>query len=341
MKQLQAAVFGASGYSGGELVRILSRHPSVQLSQVFAGSSAGMLVSDVHAWAPEAMLATRFEAFDSSDEIDAEICFLALPHGEAMELAPALLDQGKIVIDLSGDHRLQDTALYEKFYKRPQTSGAILPEAVYGLPEWNQEAIANARFIANPGCYATSVILALAPLLAEGAIEPNSIIVNSMSGVSGAGRKAAVELSFAEVNENVKAYRIGDHQHIPEIETVLGGISGQEVKITFTPHLIPITRGIYTTICATLSNPISEIELHQTFQNHYTEKPFVRYSPARIPEIRRVTSTNFVDITAQLLPERNQVIIISTLDNLVKGAAGQAVQNMNILCGFPETEGLL
>ncbi|MFI5201126.1 MAG: N-acetyl-gamma-glutamyl-phosphate reductase [Candidatus Kapaibacterium sp.] len=355
MKQLKAAIWGASGYTGGELVRILSRHPSVALSQVFAERSAGMLVSDVHAWAPESAPTTRFETFEESTELDADVCFLALPHGEAMELAPALLDRGKIVIDLSGDHRLQDRTLFEKYYKRPQTSGEILADAVYGLPEWNQEAIAKARFIANPGCYATSAILALAPLVVEGMIDTQSIIINSMSGVSGAGRKAAIEYSFVEVNENVKAYRIGDHQHIPEIETVLQNLRIQygareargprhynsDVKMTFTPHLIPITRGIYTTICAELSGPLGETELHETFQKHYAEKPFVRYSASRAPEIRRVTGTNFIDIYAQLLPERNQVIIISTLDNLVKGAAGQAVQNMNILCGFPETEGLL
>jgi N-acetyl-gamma-glutamyl-phosphate reductase len=338
VKQLRTAVLGASGYTGGELVRLLSRHPNVELANVFAERSAGMLVSDIHAGAAPTM---RFEAFESPDEVNADICFLALPHGEAMEIAPALLDQGKIVIDLSGDHRLQDTALYEKFYKRSQTSGAILADAVYGLPEWNQDAIAKARFVANPGCYATSAILALAPLLAAGMIEADSLVINSMSGVSGAGRKATAEFSFAEVNENVKAYRIGDHQHIPEIETVLGDLSHRNVKITFTPHLMPITRGIYTTICAELSMPITEMELHETFQKCYAEKPFVRYSATRVPEIRRVTNTNFIDIMAQLLPERHQVIIISTLDNLVKGAAGQAIQNMNILCGFSETEGLL
>ena len=348
MKQLRAAIFGASGYSGGELVRILSRHPSVQLTQLFAGSSAGMLVSEVlFEGAPGASptrLAptTRFLEFEETTELDADICFLALPHGEAMELAPTLLEQGKIVIDLSGDHRLQDRALFEKYYKRPQTSSSdVLAQAVYGLPEWNAKEIQHARFIANPGCYATSVILALAPLVVEGAIEPDSVIVNSMSGVSGAGRKGAIEYSFVEVNENVKAYRIGDHQHIPEIETVLSGLSSEEVKITFTPHLIPITRGIYSTICAELSKPISEDQLQEIFQKHYSEKPFVRFSSSRPPEIRRVTGTNFIDIYAQLLPERNQVMVISAEDNLVKGAAGQAVQNMNILCGFPETEGLL
>jgi N-acetyl-gamma-glutamyl-phosphate reductase len=340
VKQLRTAVFGASGYAGGELMRLLARHPHVQLGQVFAKSFAGALVSDVHASVPGSAQTTRFEEFDGADNIKADICFLALPHGEAMEIAPKLLDQGKIVIDLGGDHRLKDRALFEKYYKKVQTSGAILEEAVYGLPEWNSTAIRASRFVANPGCYATSAILALAPALVESMIEPDSIIIDSMSGVSGAGRKAAIEYSFSELNENVKAYRIGDHQHIPEIETVLGEISDEEVKITFTPHLIPITRGIYSTTYATLSGAFSDNDVKEAFQKHYADKPFVRLS-ASIPEVRRVTNTNFIDIYTTVLPERNQVIIISTLDNLVKGAAGQAVQNMNLVCGFPETEGLL
>jgi N-acetyl-gamma-glutamyl-phosphate reductase len=337
MKQIRTAVFGASGYAGGELMRLLARHPLVQLGQVFAKSFAGAAVSSVHAWSDEDAV---FENFSNASEVDAEVCFLALPHGEAMELAPKLLDAGKIVIDLGGDHRLKDRALFEKFYKKEQTAGAILDEAVYGLPEWNATAIRKSRFIANPGCYATSAILALAPVLVEGLIEPDSIIIDSMSGVSGAGRKAAIEYSFSEVNENVKAYRIGDHQHIPEIETVLGQISEEDVKITFTPHLIPITRGIYSTTYAQLSRAFSDNDVKSAFQKHYADKPFVRL-PSSIPEIRRVTNTNFIDIYTKVLPERNQLIIISTLDNLVKGAAGQAVQNMNLVCEFPETEGLL
>jgi len=337
MKQMRTAVFGASGYAGGELMRLLARHPLVQLGQVFAKSFAGSAISSVHAWDDEDAV---FKEFSTAHAVDAEVCFLALPHGEAMEIAPMLLGQGKIVIDLGGDHRLKDRALFEKYYKKQQTSGAVLDEAVYGLPEWNSTAIRASRFVANPGCYATSAILALAPVLAEGLIEPDSIIIDSMSGVSGAGRKAAIEYSFSEVNENVKAYRIGDHQHIPEIETVLGEISEQEVKITFTPHLIPITRGIYSTTYATLSGAFSNSDVNEAFQKHYANKPFVRL-PGSIPEVRRVTNTNFIDIYSTVLPERNQVIIISTLDNLVKGAAGQAVQNMNLVCGFPETEGLL
>lgn len=321
-------------------MRLLARHPYVKLENVFAKSMAGSLVSDVHPWTPESASTTRFEEFGDVDEIEAEVCFLALPHGEAMELAPKLLDAGKFVIDLGGDHRLKDRALFEKYYKMPQTSGDILGEAVYGLPEWNAVAIRNASLVANPGCYATSVILAIAPLLVEDLIWGDSIIINSMSGVSGAGRKAAIEYSFSEVNENVRAYRIGDHQHIPEIETVLGELSTQGARVTFTPHLIPITRGIYTTICAELSSEFSQVEIDEAFQKYYADKPFVRLT-TKAPELRRTTNTNYIDIFAQVLPERNQVIIISTLDNLVKGAAGQAIQNMNLVCGFQETEGLL
>ncbi len=339
MKQLRAAIFGASGYAGGELARILARHPSVTLEKVFAQSAVGALVSDVHAWHDDEN--RTFEAFAGVDQTDAEICFLALPHGEAMVLTPSLLDAGKIVIDLSGDHRLQNTTLYEQFYGRPHNSQAVLKQAVYGLPEWSFDEIANARFIANPGCYATSAILALAPLLVDDRIDPTSIIINSMSGVSGAGRKAAVEYSFAEVNENVKAYRVGDHQHTPEIESVLSSLSSEEVKVTFIPLLIPITRGIYTTIVANVKPFNSEESLVNSFTEHYANKAFIRFSADRIPEIRRVAHSNFIDIGIRYLPERGQVVIISTIDNLIKGAAGQAVQNMNILCGFAETEGLL
>ena len=320
-------------------MRILSRHSFVELDQVFAQSSAGALVSDVHPWHFEGN--QTFETFTGSDNVKAEICFLALPHGEAMEVAPKLLEAGKIVIDLTGDHRLKDTALFEKYYKRQLTSHPALEQAVYGLPEWSSEVIRNARFISNPGCYATSVTLALAPLLVEGLVEPHSIVVNSMSGVSGAGRKATTEYSFVEINETVKAYRVGDHQHIPEIETALTNLSSQDVKITFIPHLIPITRGIYTTVCANLTAPSSQQELASAFEKHYASKPFVRFHSERIPEIRRVNGTNFIDIGLRYLPERIQVIVISTIDNLIKGAAGQAVQNMNIACGFPEKEGLL
>ncbi|MDP4198435.1 MAG: N-acetyl-gamma-glutamyl-phosphate reductase [Bacteroidota bacterium] len=342
MKQLKAAIFGASGYSGGELLRLLERHPSVKITQAFANTSAGALVSSVHAGRADGD-AMEFESFDGVGSLDAEICFLALPHGEAIELTPALLEAGKIVIDLSGDHRLMDSSAYEQYYRRAAAPPSVMAKAVYGLPEWNAEAIRSARLVANPGCYATSAILALAPLLANGLIEPDSIVINGMSGVSGAGRKAAIEYSFVEVNENIRAYRAGDHQHTPEIEQALTQIGGQPVQVTFIPHLIPITRGIYSTIVARQRGSGMQAlqALKAAFEGYYADKPFVRFHAKRIPEVRHVTNTNYVDIGLRYVPERNQVIIMSTLDNLVKGAAGQAVQNMNLACGFQETEGLL
>lgn len=342
MKQLKAAVFGASGYSGGELLRLLDRHPSVRLTHAFANTSAGALVSSVHAGRAHGD-AMEFELFDGVGSLDAEICFLALPHGEAIDLVPALLEAGKIVIDLSGDHRLTNAAEYEQYYNHSAAPANSISQAVYGLPEWNAEAIRSARLIANPGCYATSAILALAPLLANGLIKHDSIIINGMSGVSGAGRKAAIEYSFVEVNENIRAYRAGDHQHTPEMEQALTEIGGKPVQVTFIPHLIPITRGIYTTITArpSAARDGRATRFRDAFEEHYGDKPFVRFRAERIPEIRRVANTNYIDIGLRVVPDRNQVIIMSTLDNLVKGAAGQAVQNMNLACGFPETEGLL
>lgn len=335
MKQLKAAVFGASGYTGGELIRLLERHPSVQLAQVFAHSSVGALVGDLHAGVT---VETAFESFDGT--VGAEICFLALPHGEAMEVAPALLEAGKFVIDLSGDHRLRDGETFARYYNKPAASPSMIEQAVYGLPEWNADAIRSARFVANPGCYATSATLALAPLIANKLVESSAITINGMSGVSGAGRKAALEYSFVEVNENVRAYKAGDHQHTPEIEQALGDIANLSVQVTFIPHLIPITRGIYTTITARATTNSVE-ELVAACEQHYGGKPFVRFDAKRLPEIRRVVNTNYIDIGLRFVPETQTVIVMSTIDNLVKGAAGQAIQNMNLMCGFTETEGLI
>jgi N-acetyl-gamma-glutamyl-phosphate reductase len=338
VKQLRAAIFGASGYTGGELIRLLERHPSVELAQVFAHSSAGALVADVHAGLASE---TSFEAFDGVDSLDAEICFLALPHGEAMELAPALLEAGKMVIDLSGDHRIRNADEFTRYYNKPAASQSIIEQAVYGLPEWNAQGIKSARFVANPGCYATSAILALAPLLANKLVERSQITINGMSGVSGAGRKAAIEYSFVEVNENVRAYKAGDHQHTPEIEQALGDIGGSSVQVTFIPHLIPITRGIYTTITCQLKRGQDGRATREAFEEHYGDKTFVRFSAERLPEIKRVVNTNYIDIALRFMPETNTVIVMAAIDNLVKGAAGQAVQNMNLMCGFTETEGLI
>ncbi|MEK6570569.1 MAG: N-acetyl-gamma-glutamyl-phosphate reductase, partial [Bacteroidota bacterium] len=248
--------------------------------------------------------------------------------------------KGKRAIDLGGDFRLKDASLYEKYYKRDHVAKKFLAESVYGLTEINRPSIANAKLVANPGCYPTSAILALAPALRHGIIAQKGIMINSLSGVSGAGKNASPELSFVEVNESVRAYKVGDHQHTPEIKSILEQIIGSEVGLTFIPHLIPITRGIYTTISGELLGHPSEEEIHDLFQSYYADAPFVRIMKSSIPEIKNVVDTNYCDIAVRVDPENRRLIIISVLDNLIKGASGQAVQNMNIMYGFPEEEGL-
>lgn len=336
---ISVSVVGASGYSGIELLKILVRHPSVKIDRLFANSSAGKLIAEI---APvfNKTLDTVLEPYSLEQTAKSDLIFIALPSGEAMNYVPAMLSAGKRVVDFGGDFRLQDASLYERFYKRPHSASAILQHAVYGLPEWNLPKIKSGSLIANPGCYPTSVILPLAPLLKEGIIESTGIAVSSLSGVSGAGRSASVEMSFGEVNESVRAYKVGTHQHIPEIKTQLESLSGIPVKLSFVPHLLPITRGIYTTACAALKRPVNEKTILAVYEKYYAAAPFVRISATGIPEIKNVAYTNFIDIGFRINQEDGQLIVLSALDNLIKGAAGQAVQNMNIMLGMSETEGI-
>jgi N-acetyl-gamma-glutamyl-phosphate reductase len=334
-----ASIVGASGYSGAELLKILLRHNFVKVDKLFANSSAGKRVRDIYPW-----FAGRAEMTYESYFVDAvgksDIVFIALTSREAMNIVPELLERGKKVIDLGGDFRLKDPNLYEKFYKHKHSAAHLLPQAVFGLPEWNRSAIKTASLIANPGCYPTSAILPLAPVLKEGIVERSGITISSLSGVSGAGRSATTDFSFAEVNESVRAYKVGEHQHIPEIKASLESITGASVSMTFVPHLLPITRGIYTSIYATLAKSVTQSDVLEAFRKHYGNEPFVRFSDTAIPEIKNVNYTNFVDIGFRVYTDNNQLIIFSAIDNLVKGAAGQAVENMNIIFGFNETEGL-
>jgi len=337
---ITVSVVGASGYSGIELLKILVKHPGVKIDKLFANSSAGKRLSDV---APSfgKTLDIMLETYSIDKISKSNLIFIALPSGEAMNLVPDMISSDKRVIDLGGDFRLQDTSLYERYYKRAHSANAVLKQAVYGLPEWNLSQIKSAPLIANPGCYPTSAILPLAPLLKEGIIEAKGIAVSSLSGVSGAGRSSSVEMSFAEVNESVRAYKVGTHQHIPEIRTILETISGAPLSLTFVPHLLPITRGIYTSIYATLKKPVNEETIFNVYEKYYAKAPFVRYSTISIPEIKNVAHTNFADIGFRINQEDGQLIVFSTIDNLIKGAAGQAVQNMNIMFGYKETEGLI
>ncbi len=335
---IHAVIVGASGYSGAELLRLLAKRPDVSVRAVTAHQSAGKRVDELYpVFAGDVDLVYR-ELTDHGGSAE-DIAFIALPSGEAMAIVPGLLERGCRVIDLGGDFRLPDPSLYREFYKKEHTAPHLLASAVYGLPELNAPAIAEARLVANPGCYPTSAILPLLPALTHGLIEPEGIVITSLSGVSGAGRSASVEMSFAEVNENVRAYKVGSHQHIPEIQSVLSRASGAKVSLSFVPHLIPITRGIHTTIHATPRGSCTMAELLDCYETYYRAAPFVRVR-RQPPQIRDVAWTNYCDIQCTLEPRTGQIILLSVIDNLVKGAAGQAIQNMNIMCGLPQETGV-
>lgn len=338
--KIRVSIIGASGYSGMELVRILLRHSGVTIDTLFANTSAGKRFEEV-APAFRNRLPLTLEAFSVDKIASSDVVFIALPSGEALNLVPQILSTGKRVIDLGGDFRLKDTSLYKKYYKRDHTAPEALQQAVFGLPEWFANEIRTAQFVSNPGCYPTSVLLPLAPLVKEKLLDPARIIANSLSGVSGAGRSASPELSFCEVNDSVKAYKVGVHQHIPEIRTILERITGIPVPVTFVPHLLPITRGIFTTIYAPLQKSVTAKDILDVYDSYYQAAPFVRWSSSALPELKHVLHTNFIDIGFTLVEEGNQIIIHSVIDNLIKGAAGQAVQNMNLMFNFSQTEGLL
>jgi N-acetyl-gamma-glutamyl-phosphate reductase len=333
------SIIGASGYSGAELLKILVRHPGVKIDRLFANTTAGKRLGEVIP-SFDKVLDMDLESYSVERIEKSDLIFVALPSGEALNLVPDIISKGKRVIDLGGDFRLQDTSLYEKYYKRIHTATKELKQAVYGLPEWNFNQIKSASLVANPGCYPTSAILSLAPLLKEKIIESKGIAINSLSGVSGAGRSASVEMSFAEVNESVRAYKVGTHQHFPEIQTVLETLGSVPLSLSFVPHLLPITRGIYTTIYASLAKKVDEEAILAIYGKYYAKSPFVRYSASVIPEIKNVNYTNFIDIGFRINQDNGQIIVLSAIDNLIKGAAGQAVQNMNIMFGIKETEGL-
>lgn len=337
---VKVAVIGASGYTGVELLRLLLNHPDVVITCVTANQNAGESVANLFP-----SLAGRINMVCTSlcpEEVaaNAELVFTALPHQTAMEVIPELLAAGCKVIDLSADYRLRDPQVYAAWYAE-HTSPELLIEAVYGLPEFYRAAIPAARLIANPGCYPTSVALALAPLLNDGLIDPTTLIIDSKSGTSGAGRSAKVGSLYCEVNEGFKAYSIGNHRHTPEIEQTLSDLARQEVKVSFTPHLLPVNRGILSTCYASLSQETTTAALLQRYRSFYASDHFVRIcADGELPNIAFVRGANYCDIGLVVDTRTNRVIVVSAIDNLVKGAAGQAVQNMNLLLGFPETRGL-
>lgn len=334
LSTLRVGVVGASGYSGGELLRLLLPDPAIRVEVVTAHAQAGRPLGDVHP-----SLARRLPlvltAFDPAALAGLDAVFVALPSGEAMQVVPALLGKVGCVIDLGGDLRLPTADLYEKYYRRPHTAPQLLGQAVYGLPELNRERLRGAKLVANPGCYPTGAILALLPALREKLVRTDGIIVNALSGVSGAGRTAAVEMSFGEMNENVRAYRVGDHQHVPEIAMALSQAAGAPVTLSFVPHLLPVTRGIHTTVHAGLRAPATVAGLRALYEAYYRDEPFVRFG-AREPELRSVQYTNYCDGAVHVDPHTGHLVVTTVIDNLVKGAAGQAVQNFNLVFGRSE-----
>jgi N-acetyl-gamma-glutamyl-phosphate reductase len=338
---IKVGVYGASGYTGQELLRHLLRHPEATIVAITSRRYAGVPLADVYPVFQGLTDLTFMNASPAEVARLADVVFLALPHGISMTVAPAFLAAGKKVIDLSADFRLRDAAEYERWYER-HTAPALLAEAVYGIPELYRETIRKAVVVANPGCYPTSVILGLAPLLKVGWIDTASIIVDAKSGVSGAGREPQVASLFCEVNEGFKAYKVGgQHRHIPEMEQELARIAGCEIRISFTPHLLPVNRGILSTIYGSLRPDATADELTDLYRRHYQDEPFIRIcKPGAFPNISSVCGSNFCDIGVTVDKRTKRVIVLSAIDNLIKGAAGQAIQNMNLICGCSEEAGL-
>jgi len=332
--KLRVAVVGASGYSGGELLRLLAGAPDVEIVATTGFGQVGRTVGEAHPF-----LAGRVDLPLTSYAAEAlfglDCVFLALPAGESMRVVPQLRDRVGCIIDLGGDLRLASAAEYERFYGRIHEAPDLLGQAVYGLPELNRARIRGARLIANPGCYPTSAILALLPALEQGLVERGGLVINALSGISGAGRTAKAEMSFTELNENVRAYRVEDHQHRPEIAAALAQAAGGPVSLTFVPHLLPVTRGIYTTATADLAQPVTADRVRDIYARRYAEEPCVRFAD-RVPELRAVQHTNFCDVGVFVDEAAGKLVAIAAIDNLVKGAAGQAVQNMNLALGRPE-----
>ena len=339
----KVAIVGANGYSGEELCALLCRHPGIEIVGVSSRTHAGKPIGDVLPRLTGLPAAAGLHFIDSKIDAllatGAEFFFLALPHGLASEFALPLVNAGRRVIDLSADFRLRDANVYEEFYGEAHPAPDALAGAVYGIPELHRDAIRAAKLVASAGCYPTSILLPLVPLLRAGFLETDSIAVSSASGVSGAGRKADVTLLYAECNESLRAYGLPKHRHLSEIEQELGLAAGNSVAITFVPHLAPMTRGIHTTTFAKIAPGVEPVQIGEALRTAYADEPFVRVRET-LPDTKHVVGTNFCDIAWRYDARARRLILLSAEDNLVKGAAGQAVQNFNLMAGFDETTAL-
>ncbi len=337
---IKVAVLGATGYAGVELVRILSNHPEVSLELLGSKSFSGQKISDIYQNFRHILEKECAEA-DIGEASKCDVAFTALPHGASKTVIPQLVESGLKVIDLSGDFRYDDVKVYEKWYGGEHSSPELLAESVYGLCELHRDEIKNARLIGNPGCYTTCSILGAAPLVASGLADSQNIIIDAKSGVTGAGRTSSLPYNFCECTENTRAYKVATHRHTSEIEQELSKLAGKEIMLSFTPHLIPQKRGILSTIYMNLTKKITADELQKLYEDYFKDEFFVRVMPkGELPETKHVAGSNFVDIGVVLDERLNRVVAVSAIDNIVKGAAGQAVQNMNILFGLDEKTGL-
>ena len=335
---VKVGIVGGTGYTGVELLRLLALHEEADVVAITSRAESGRRLDDLY---PNlrGCYDLAFSEPDVATLAACDIVFFATPHNVAMNMVPELLEAGARVVDLSADYRIRDAALWSKWYGEPHASPELLGEAVYGLPEINREYIADARLVACPGCYPTSVQLGLIPLVARDLVELDSLVANAASGVSGAGRQGKVDNLLSEVSDSFKAYGVAGHRHLPEIEQGLAGVAGQPVHVTFVPHLLPMIRGIHSTLYARITRHGEDLQA--LYESWYAEEPFVDVLPAGVfPQTRTVRGANRCQIAIQVPQGRDAVVVMSTIDNLVKGASGQAIQNMNIMLGLPEDMGL-
>jgi N-acetyl-gamma-glutamyl-phosphate reductase len=341
MNKIKAAIVGATGYAGQELVRLILQHPNVNLRFATSKSYIDKKYENVYEnfYNLTDIVCSEDELEQLADEVD--VIFIALPHGIASgKVNENILKKVKI-IDLGADFRLNDVDTYESWYNTPHNNQETLSQAIYGLCEWNREKIKTTNLVANPGCFTTCSILSLAPAIKDNTIEEDSIIIDAKSGVSGAGRSLNLGIHFAECNESIKAYKVAGHRHTPEIEQELSILSGKNITLSFTPHLVPMNRGILTTCYAKLKADFDYQEIRKSYEKYYQNEHFIRLLPEGVfPETRWVKGSNFIDIGFAIDKRTNRLIVIGALDNLIKGAAGQAIQNMNLLFGLEETAGI-
>lgn len=345
-KSIKVAIVGASGYAGEDLVRLLLGHPQADIAAVTSRQYAGQTLAQIFPRFAHHPKAKSLRFSDPNAELlakAAEVIFLALPHGVAAEFALPLLKLGCKVIDLSADFRIKDAAVYKEFYAHEHPAPELLEKAVYGLPEVYRTQIQGASLVACPGCYPTSILLPVLPLLRMGLIDPDEIIANSLSGVTGAGRKVEVDYLFGECNESMRPYGLPKHRHLSEIEQELSFAAGRKVTVQFTPHLIPVNRGILTTLyLRPASTAITAEQVQQTYEESYAGEPFIRLLEGKsLPDTKNVTGTNFIELAWRLDPRTGRLIVMSAEDNIVKGTTGQAIQSFNIMNGFDETLGLI